>query len=59
MSTEFNWQDLLDDLLELDEGLSDWEVQFIEDLNRRRNAGYSLTAGQKKKLAEIWEARAA
>jgi hypothetical protein len=46
----------LDDLLALDEGLTGWEVEFIESLSRRlADAPLSLTDGQARKLHQIWE----
>lgn len=43
---------MLDELLDLDDGLSDWEVQFLESLDRQRASGW--TARQAEKLAQIY-----
>jgi hypothetical protein len=48
----------LDDLLALDEGLSDWEVEFIESIATRfANAPMTITNRQDAKLHEIWDRR--
>lgn len=45
---------LLNELLEVDEGLTGWEIEFIEDLNRRRRFR-SLSRRQKEALNRIAE----
>ena len=48
------------DLLELDqhgEGLSDWEIEFVDDLFAWLRAGKSLTQKQSAKLDAIRERR--
>ncbi len=48
----------LDDLLALDKGLSDWEVEFIESIATRfANAPMTITDKQVAKLHEIWDRR--
>jgi hypothetical protein len=48
----------LDDLLALEEGLTDWEVDFLETLATRfANAPMSITEGQVRKLHQIWDRR--
>jgi len=50
----------LDDLLALDEGLSDWEVDFIEAMARRFADNHlAITDGQARKLHQIWDRRCA
>lgn len=44
---------MLDELLEVDDGLSDWEVEFVEDLDR--HADRELTDKQESKLEQIWQ----
>lgn len=48
---------MLDELLETDHGLSDWQVTFIESLAERRkeNENYRLSEKQHDKLREAWE----
>lgn len=41
------------ELLELDEGLTAWEVGFIEDMSRRT----SYTQEQGLKVEQIWQER--
>lgn len=48
---------MLDELLELEDGLSDWEVEFIDRLSHQRDR--SLTDGQASKLQQIWDERIA
>lgn len=45
---------MIQELLELEEGLSDWEVQFIESLD---NQSSPCTERQAEKLYEIWRAK--
>jgi len=53
----FAWEEL-NDLLALDEGLSDWEVEFVESMSQRFADGHlSITGGQARKLHQIWERR--
>lgn len=48
----------LDDLLALDEGLSDWEVAFIESIATRfANAPMTFTENQVAKLHQVWDRR--
>jgi len=48
----------LDDLLALDEGLTDWEVEFIESMATRfADSPMALTDVQARKLHQIWERR--
>lgn len=50
----------LDDLLEVDHGLTPWEIQFIEDLVQRlENGPLPLTDRQLAKLHQIWDRRCA
>lgn len=46
---------LLDDLLLLESGLTDWEMDFIQDLDAKRER--ALTAAQHGKLEQIAEDR--
>lgn len=43
---------LLQDLLEIDEGLSDWEIEFIENLHQNFREK-DLTMKQRNRLVEI------
>ena len=45
--------DQLDALLALEDGLSEWELSFIEDLSHRRER--PLTDKQADKLRDIYE----
>lgn len=46
-------EDMIDELLNSEEGLSAWEIDFIEDLDRLR--GRELTVRQADKLEDIWQ----
>ena len=50
---------MLDDLIDVEDGLSAWEVEFVDDLDKRRTADpeWEPSEGQSDKLTEIWEAR--
>jgi hypothetical protein len=49
--------DLVLQLLELEEGLTRFEVGFIESLVRQLESGVILSAKQRRKLHEIYEQR--
>ncbi len=48
---------LLEQLLELDEGLTDWEVKFVDSIDKQRRAGRALSPGQAATLERIGEER--
>ncbi len=45
----------LDDLLMVEEGLTDWEVEFIKNAHSQRLRNEELTGIQHDKLFEIWK----
>jgi hypothetical protein len=45
----------LDDLLNLESGLSDATIKFIESLDKQLSAKGYLTAKQRRVLGEIWD----
>ena len=47
----------LNDLLDLEVGLSDWEVDFIEDMVLWENINHTWTPNQAKKIIEIYDDR--
>ena len=47
--------DELNDLLAADEGMNDWEVEFIDDMDQRRREGAPLTDNMKAKISQIWD----
>ena len=55
MSTEIRL--MIDDLLLLESGLSGWEMDFIESLDKQYGDRGSLTEKQEEKLSQIWEAK--
>ena len=51
------WSAELDDLLALDEGLTDWEVNFVTSVDdMRRWRGY-VTTRQAQTIAKVWDRR--
>ena len=52
-SAEADWERLLEELLELESGLSGWEIDFLESLDGLR--GRELTDKQLEKLWQIHE----
>ncbi|HUT58065.1 MAG TPA: hypothetical protein VNA25_09480 [Phycisphaerae bacterium] len=51
------WRGELDDLLEVESGLSNWEVEFIETVDANRPAGKPPSDKQIAKIHEIWDRR--
>ena len=50
-----NWRDYLKECLEIDEGLDDWQLEFITGLEKAaKYAFFTLTVKQWEKLNEIW-----
>ena len=47
----------LDDLLNLDHGLTTWEVDFVEDLEKWRERGKQFTEGQISMVRKVWNRR--
>ena len=43
------------ELLDLEEGLSDWALKFIESIVKNLESGMFLTVRQKMKLDELYE----
>jgi hypothetical protein len=39
--------------LDIEEGLTDWEMEFLESAKKRLNSGHPLTPPMRKKLEEI------
>ena len=50
-------ESLLDELLRVEVGLSDWEMLRLEEWDRNRDKGIRMTLGQRIKLREIGEQR--
>jgi len=51
-----DWRQMLKDCLRLEEGLTDWEVGFVESLNHKADqARWTPTDRQAAILQEIWE----
>lgn len=49
--------ELLNSLLDLEDGLTEWEMKFIEDVGRRVNSGDRLSPAQIAKILQIADAR--
>ena len=54
------WTKLLDELLDVEAGLTDWEVQFVEDMDKKRRNDplWRPTDTEMDKIVEIYEERA-
>ena len=48
--------DMLDELLDLESGLTDWELKFIEDLSKKREYN-RFTLRQVQMIEQIWQKR--
>lgn len=45
---------MLAELLDVEDGLSEWELKFVDDLSRKsRHPGFVFTPAQAEKLEEI------
>lgn len=57
MPSDKQLREMLDDLCNVDEGLSDWAVDFIDDLSRRAedNPRMIFTDRQAAKIEELWK----
>lgn len=49
------WLREVQDLLDLEEGLNDWEVDFIKSINTQVKEGNGLNDNQIAKIDEIWD----
>jgi hypothetical protein len=54
-----NWSEILDELLALDEGMTPWEVDFIDRVEKLRDADpeWHPTSTMCDKLLQIYEER--
>lgn len=52
--TDHRLEAMLEELLALEEGLTEWEANFVESLSRE---GGDFTPAQAAKLEEIWNRR--
>lgn len=43
------------DMLALNEGLTEWEIQFLESIDKQLESGRSLSQKQSDALRQIWE----
>lgn len=53
------WTDseIVDELCDVESGLNGWEVEFVEDMSRRLNAGETLTDPMRAKAEQILKER--
>lgn len=51
-------QELIDELNEIEEGLTSWELKFVDDLPNKLRKWGKLTEGQRSMAAQILEERA-
>ena len=52
-----DWAQCLDDLLNVDGGMSDWEVEFIDDIDHRYrdDPSWEPSERQKEKIYELYD----
>lgn len=57
MPSDTELKSMLDDLCNVEEGLSDWAVNFVDDLSRRVEANPRMvfTDRQAEKIEELWK----
>lgn len=55
-ATRARFKQLLKDLCEIDAGLSDWVVNFIDDMAGKIDAISFITEAQRNKIEELHEA---
>ena len=53
--TKRRWAKRVEYLIENQDGLTDWEIGFVESMERRLGAGLDLTFGQSIKLGEVFK----
>ena len=54
-ATRQKWSTRTDYLIEQQNKLTDWEIGFIEDMDRKLDSGMDLTIKQSFKLGEIFK----
>jgi len=47
-------QELVDALCDIEEGLSEWEVEFVDSLSKWMDDVGELTGPQRRKAEQIW-----
>lgn len=51
-------QELVDALCEIESGLTEWEVEFVESLANQLDQGRALSDRQRAKAEQVWRDRA-
>lgn len=46
-------EEMLDALLDLEDGLTPWEVEFVDSIDKQRRKGHGISFCQSQKLKEI------
>lgn len=54
MSKE-DWSQMIADIERRQQKLTDWEVDFVDDIDVQLGKGHGLSINQEKKLEEIWQ----
>jgi len=49
------WKRMINDCMERQSRMSDWEQGFVQSLSERLDAGRGLTDPQANRLEDIWE----
>ncbi len=51
-------EEMIDDLMAKDAGLSGWEIDFLESIDGIVESEHELTTAQEEKLIQIWKDKA-
>lgn len=54
-NSDVYFKELLDEVLEVEEGLGSWELEFLESLSEQYDETKSFSEKQRVKLEEVWE----
>lgn len=54
---EWTDDELVDELCDIESGLSEWEIRFVESVAKRVNDSQPLTQTQRTKCVQILEVR--
>ena len=52
-----DWNSILEGLEELEKGLTDWEVNFVDDMRERLMLDREFTPKQESKLLQMYDER--
>ena len=50
-------REIVDALCDIEDGMSEWEVDFVDSLDKQLRSGSTLSPKQRAKADQIWEAK--